>query len=140
MKTLVEKFGSLGAVVAALACPICFPKLALIGAALGLGAFSPFERYTAFIVRGLFVLAFIGQALAYPKHRNKWLLGLSAVTTLTLFAGYYVIRSSTLLQMALGGLLAASVWHVVEMRRCVKCSPTADNRPAIRPASHLPLF
>ena len=126
-----EKFGTVGAFVAALACPICFPKLALLGAAVGLGAFSPFERYTAFVVQGLFVLAFIGQAIAYRRHRNKWLLGFAALTTATLFTGYYLIRSSTLLEIALVGLVVASVWQYVEQRRCATCATDARPEPEI---------
>jgi mercuric ion transport protein len=128
MNAWVEKFGTSGAIIAALACPICFPKLALIGAALGFGAFSPFERYTAFVVQALFALAFIGQVIAYGRHRNKWLLGCSALTTATLFTGYYLIRSSTLLEIALVGLVATSVWQFVEQRRCAACASAPDSR------------
>lgn len=34
MKTILDKAGSVGALVAAAACPIYFPKLALVGVAL----------------------------------------------------------------------------------------------------------
>jgi len=49
-----EKFGTVGAVLAALACPICFPKVALVGAAVGLGVFAPYEGYIALAVQALF--------------------------------------------------------------------------------------
>jgi hypothetical protein len=39
-RAFVEKFGSIGAIIAAAACPICFPKLALIGSAVGLGVLA----------------------------------------------------------------------------------------------------
>lgn len=123
MKWFTEKFGTSGAVIAALACPICFPKLALIGAAVGLGAFAPYERYVAIGVQVLFVLASIGHVFAYRTHGNKGLIALAVVTTLTLFVGYYVIPSSILLQVALGGLVVASIWHVVAMKRCATCAP-----------------
>jgi mercuric ion transport protein len=121
-RALIEKFGSGGALLAALACPICFPKLALIGAAFGLGVFAPYEQYTALVVQVLFLLAFVGQALAYRAHRNKWLLGFSAAVTLALFTGYYAVPSSILLQIALGGLVVASAWQIFAMRRCATCA------------------
>lgn len=121
-RTLVEKFGTVGAAVAALACPVCFPKLALIGAALGLGIFAPYERYIALAVQALFVIALLGQGLAYRSHRNKWLLALAFVTTALMFIAYYVIPSSILLQISLLGLIVASVWQAVEARRCAKCA------------------
>lgn len=129
MRAFLDRFGTAGAVVAALACPICFPKLALIGAAVGLGVFAPYERYVALGVQVLFVVAFIGQILAFRRHRNRWLLALSAVTTVLLFVGYYVAPSSILLQISLAGLVVASIWLAVELRRCAKCveAPSTTN-------------
>jgi hypothetical protein len=43
MKTYLEKIGSFGGIIAAAACPVCFPKLALIGALFGLGALGAYE-------------------------------------------------------------------------------------------------
>ena len=43
MKTYLEKIGSFGGAIAAAACPVCFPKLALLGAIFGLGALSACE-------------------------------------------------------------------------------------------------
>jgi mercuric ion transport protein len=125
-----EKFGTVGAVVAAAACPICFPKLALVGAAVGFGVFAPYEGYVAVGIQVLFVLAFVGQVLAFPRHRNRLLLALSAVATALLFAGYYLFPSSTLLQVSLAGLVAASVWLVVESRRCITCEAQAPGARA----------
>ena len=113
----VEKLGTGGALLAALACPVCFPKLALIGAALGFGVLAPFEGATAFAVQGLFVVAWIGHVIAFRRHRNRWLLALSTVVTLLLFGGFYVIRSTIMLQSALAGLAIASVWLIIAMRR-----------------------
>lgn len=121
-RTPLEKFGSVGAIIAAAACPICFPKLALIGAALGLGIFAPYEGYVAKGVQGLFLLAFLGQVIAFRRHRNRGLLALSGSTTLLLFVGYYLVPSSILLQISLLGLVVASGWLVVEQRRCASCA------------------
>ena len=129
-RTLVEKVGTVGAVLAALACPICFPKLALIGAAVGLAVFAPFERYIAIAIQALFILALIGQALAYPRHGNVWLLSLSVVTTALLFAAYYLFPSSILIQLSLVGWVAASIWLFFEVKRCAKCEATSDRANA----------
>jgi mercuric ion transport protein len=127
-RLVTEKLGTWGAVIVALACPICFPKLALIGAALGLGIFAPYERYLALGVQVLFVLALIGQGLAYRAHRNKWLLSLAIGTTTLMFVAYYVIPSSILLQASLAGLVGASIWQIFEVRRCAKCA-TSQAKP-----------
>ena len=121
-QNLVEKFGSVGAVLAALACPICFPKLALIGSAVGLSTLAPFEAYVSLGVQGLFMVAFGGQLFAFRQHRNRWLLALSTLTTLLLFTGYYIVPSSILLQLALAGLVTSSIWLIFEQRRCARCA------------------
>ena len=118
----MEKLGTSGAVLAALACPICFPKFALIGAVFGFGVFAPMEGYIAMGIQVLFGLALLGQVLAYRRHRNRWLLAFVVATTLLMFAAYYIFGSSLLLQISLFGLVAASVWLVIESRRCAKCA------------------
>jgi mercuric ion transport protein len=123
----LEKFGTAGAVLAAAACPVCFPKVALVGAALGLGWLAPFEPYVALGIQALFVLAWLGQLAAYRRHRNRALLGFASATTALVFLGYYAVPSPLLLQLSLAGLIAASVWLIVEARRCAKCASAADD-------------
>ncbi len=127
----LEKLGTTGAVLAATLCPVCFPKVALVGAALGLGWLAPFEQYVALGVQALFVLAWLGQLAAYRRHRNRWLLGFATATTALLFLGYYVVPSTLLLQLSLAALIAGSIWLIVETRRCAKCaSAESGTRPA----------
>jgi mercuric ion transport protein len=125
---VIEKVGSIGAIIGALSCPICFPKFAIIGSAIGLGVLAPFEGYVAKGVQALFLIAFIGQLVAFRQLGNRWLLGLSVLTTLLLFSGYYVVPSSLLLQLALCGLAVSSVWLVVEQRRCAECKAPLHSR------------
>jgi hypothetical protein len=47
-RRIIEKAGSIGAIIGALACPICFPKIAIIGSAIGLGVLAPFEGLSVF--------------------------------------------------------------------------------------------
>ena len=116
-RRFLEKEGSTGAIIGALACPICFPKIAIVGSAIGLGVLAPFEGYVAKGVQALFLIAFIGQLVAFRQLRNRWLLGMSLLTTLLLFSGYYVVPSSLLLQLSLCGLVISSIWLVIEQRR-----------------------
>ncbi len=124
----MEKLGTGGALLAALACPVCFPKFALVGAALGLGVLAPFEGYTALAVQGLFVLAYVGQVLAFRRHRNRWLLAFATGVTALLFAGFYAVPSSIVLQFALLGLVISSGWLILVLRRCATCRPTTGAR------------
>lgn len=105
----LEKIGSIGAVVAAAACPICFPKLALIGALFGLGALSAFEYQLLIAAQALVALAVAGHVLSYLRHRNRWLLGSAIVSGAAVFAGLYLAGSELLAYAGLAGLVTASV-------------------------------
>jgi MerC mercury resistance protein len=108
MKTYLEKVGSVGAVIAAAACPICFPKLALVGALFGLGAFSAFEYQFLIAAQALVALAVAGHALSFSGHRNPWILGAAIVSGAAVFIGLYGAGSELLVYAGLGGLVAAS--------------------------------
>jgi hypothetical protein len=105
----LEKIASIGAVIAAAACPVCFPKLALIGAVFGLGALSAFEYQFLIAAQALVALAVAGHALSYLRHRKRWLLGSAVLAGAAVFAGLYLAGSELLVYAGLAGLVAASV-------------------------------
>jgi hypothetical protein len=120
VKAHLDKLGSFGAVVAAAACPICFPKLALIGAAFGLGAFSAYEYQFLIAAQVLVALAAAGHALAYRRHRDRRVLAAGLVGAALVFAGLYAIGSELLVYAGLAGLVAAStldLWRRLRRRR-----------------------
>ena len=109
MKSRLERAGSIGAVVAAAACPVCFPKLALLGALFGLGALSAYEFQLFIAAQALVVLALVGHILAYLRRRNRWLLGAALVSGAAVFAGLHLVGSEWLSYLGLAGLVAASL-------------------------------
>ena len=108
MKDWLDKAGSIGSVIAAAACPLCFPKLALIGALFGLGALSAYEYQLFIAVQALVGIAVTGHALAYLRHRNRWLLGTAVLSGAAVFAGLYLFRSEWPVYAGFAGLVAAS--------------------------------
>jgi len=108
MKTHLEKIGGIGATIAAAACPICFPKLALLGAVFGLGALSAYESQFFIAAQVLVVLAVVGHVLAYRRHRRRWLLGLGALCGAAVFGGLYLLSSEAVIYAGLAGLAATS--------------------------------
>jgi mercuric ion transport protein len=113
MHPFLDKLGSVGAVVAAAACPLCFPKLALIGAFFGLGAFSAYEYQLLIAAQVLVVVAVLGHGLAYRRHRRRWWLGTALVSGAAVFSGFYVIGSEMLIYAGFAGLFgisAADLW------------------------------
>lgn len=121
MQYKLEKLGSFGAIIAAMACPICFPKLALVGALVGMGALAPYETAFFFGAQILVVLAVIGHALSYKKHRNWKLLALAIISAILLFISLYAFVSEILSYLALSGLIIATIWLIFKNRRCSTC-------------------
>ena len=122
MKAWLEKSSSIGAVIAAAACPVCFPKLALLGAAFGLGAFGAYEYHLFIATQVLVGIAVAGHALAYRRHRNLWLLGTAAASGAAVFAGLYLFGSEPLVYVGLAGLIVASAtdfWNRLRRRTAV---------------------
>lgn len=120
LKIDLEKTGSIGAMIAAAACPICFPKLALLGALFGLGAFSAYEYQFLIAAQVLVVLAAGGHVLSYRRHRNAWVLAAALAGAGAIFAGLYAVGSELLAYAGLAALVAAStadLWKRLWPRR-----------------------
>jgi hypothetical protein len=109
VRSPLEKLGSAGAVIAAAACPVCFPKLALLGALFGLGAFGVYEYQFFIAAQVLVAIAVAGHALSYLQHRNAWLPAGGLASGAAVFAGLYLVGSEWLTYAGLGGLVMASV-------------------------------
>ena len=125
MRFKLENYGSFGAIVAAAACPICFPKLALIGAFLGLGALAKYETFFFYGAHVLILMALVGHVISYKKVQNRTLLALAIISASLFFVSLYLIVSEILAYIALTGLVAATVWMIVESRRYDSCVNSA---------------
>jgi len=126
MRNKLENFGSFGAIIAAAACPICFPKLALLGAIFGFGALMKYEVAFFYGAQVLIVIALIGHIISYKKVQNRPLLALAIISAVLFFTSLYVFVSETLSYIGLAGLVAATIWMIIESRRCVECVTPAD--------------
>lgn len=122
---LGDKAGSIGALVSAMGCAMCFPAIASLGAAIGLGFLSQWE--------GLFVNtllpAFAGLALAinalgWFNHRqwHRSLLGMLGPTVLllSLYPWFQYGWSSYATYTGIGLMVTVSIWDLVAPahRRC----------------------
>ncbi len=126
MRNKLEQFGSFGAIVAAAACPICFPKLALIGALVGLGTLAKYEVVFFYGAHILIVIALIGHVISYKKVQNRILLALAIVSAILFFVSLYIFVSEILSYMALTGLVIATIWMIAESRRYIRCVALVD--------------
>ena len=122
----IDKIGAAGTLFAAAACPICFPKLAAIGALFGLGVLAPFEVYFFWGAQFFVLLTVVGQFLAFRRIRNIAVGWSSVLLTILFFVSLYAVVSESLSYFALTGIIFSSVWMLfVERKR--KANPLAAN-------------
>jgi mercuric ion transport protein len=117
---IVEKIGTIGALLAAAACPACFPMLAVVGTPLGLGIFRPFEGWVFIVFQILVVIAMAGSILSFFRHRRLVPLMAGLIGPLLIFLALYLWFNQFLLYLGLFGLAAASVLNFIANRQCAR--------------------
>ncbi len=117
MKQYLNRTGSIGSLITAAACPICFPKLATLGAIFGMGALAPFEAYFFWEAQLFVLLSLVGQFVAFKRLRNRLLLLFVNIFTALFFISLYVVVSESLSYLALAGIALGSIWLMREDRR-----------------------
>lgn len=115
---VLDKVGSIGAVVAGAAVPCCFPFLSLIGSILGLSFLAPYQIYVIYALQGLVIVAFIGSIIAYRGHGKILPLGTSLISTIAVLYSLNTDMDIRILYAGLAGLLIVAVWNSIEAKRC----------------------
>ena len=114
---LLDRVGSLGALLAAVAAPCCFPLFAAVSAAVGLGALGRYETIVLYAFQAFAVLSLLGLAFAFARHRHFGPLSVGLLSVgLLAYTFYYAFQSATL-YAGLFGLLAATLWNYFCSRR-----------------------
>ena len=119
----LDKFGAVGAFIAAISCPACFPLLAVVGSTVGLGFLRPYEGYLMYIFQGLVILSLIGSILSYLNHKKKLPLVISVASSALIFFAFYIRFNVVFLYVGLGGLILSAVLSYFEKRKCRSCPP-----------------
>ena len=119
---VLDKIGSVGAVIAGSAVPCCFPFLSLIGSILGLSFLAPYERYILYAMQVLVVVALVGSVIAFRNHRKIIPLLVGILSTAAVLYSLNTNMDVRFLYGGLAGLLVVAVWNSIEARRCAdKC-------------------
>ena len=123
-----DKAGVAGTVVSAAACPACFPALASLGAAMGLGIFAQCEGLIVTTLLPLFAaVALVANALGWLRHRqwHRSLLGrigpAIVLAALLLFPGQEWFPE--LLYTGLACMVGVSLW--ISSRRRASAAKSA---------------
>lgn len=123
---VLDKVGSIGALVAGAAVPCCFPFLSLIGSILGLSFLAPYEAYVLYAMQLLVVVALIGSIIAYRGHGKVLPLTLGFVSTLAVLYSLNTSMNVWILYPGLAGLLIVGIWNSIAAKRCADACKVND--------------
>ena len=118
MNFKLKKFGAFGTVLTAAACPICFPKLALIGGLIGLGVLSDYEYYFYIAFQVFAVITFVGIWLTYRRQKNQEILIMAFASINLFFVSLYLYVNEYLSYLALAGLVVSVIGQIAESKKC----------------------
>lgn len=120
-----DKAGALGSIVSAMGCGACFPAIASLGAAIGLGFLSQYEGLLITWLLPLFAaLALLANALGWLSHRqwHRSLLGMigPAIVLVALYLFFSPWWAENLLYVGLAFMLGVSIRDFISPanRRC----------------------
>jgi mercuric ion transport protein len=131
-----DKAGLLGSIASAMGCASCFPAIASLGAAIGLGFLSQYEGLFIRILLPAFAgIALFANTIGWLNHR-QWrrtvpgLIGPVLVLTAVFVMRAYGERSGWLLYPGLAVMLAVSIWDLFSPAKHVCATDTCDSDPA----------
>ena len=122
LSKLGESSGALGSLISAMGCAMCFPAIASLGAAVGLGFLDQWEHLFRTTLMPIFaLLALLASALGWFAHRNyvRSLFGMVG-PILVLLALYPLFSSSNrnaVLYTGLALMVAFALWDIFFRRK-----------------------
>ncbi len=124
---MVDKGGVVGTVIAAASCPACFPALASLGSALGLGFLAEYEGLLISTLLPIFAgAALVANGMAWFSHRHwfRCVIGMAGPVMVLLAVLFFMGQWWTprLLYPGLALMVAVSLWDLFARRRPV-CAP-----------------
>lgn len=110
--------GTIGAIVAAMSCTACFPALASLGSALGLGFLSQFEGVSIRYILPLFALVGLAANVIGGRRRGGWarmglgIIGPLLVLAAALLMATYGMATEWLLYPGLALMIGIAIWDL----------------------------
>lgn len=113
--------GTIGAIIAAMSCTACFPALASLASALGLGFLSQFEGISIHCILPLFALVGLAENVIGGRHRGwvRMVLGIIGpllVLAAALLMATYGMATEWLLYSGLVLMIVIAIWDLKATR------------------------
>lgn len=119
VRRVADTTGVLGSLVTAMGCTACFPALASLGAAIGLGFLSRYEGLFVRVLLPLFAaLALLANGWSALEHRHWPRSALALLGPLLVLAAVFIMRASGhrtgwLLYPGLALMIAVAIWDLI---------------------------
>ena len=113
----LDRVGSIGAVLTAVAAPCCFPLFAAVGTVAGLGVLGQYESVILYIFQGFAILTLAGLAISSRRHRNIIPLMVGLLSCAAIAYHFYFSFSLPVLYAGFFGLIVATLWNYLSNRR-----------------------
>lgn len=122
----LDKIGTIGLFLAAIATPCCFPLFGFLLAAFGLGSAELFGGFTEYIFQGLVLIALTGTFISWRQHKNIVPMLIAIVSGGAIFYAYNFSFDSKTIYTGMLGLLASSGLNYYISRKykiaCATCA------------------
>ncbi len=139
LSRILDKTGVLGTIISGLSCAMCFPALASIGAAVGLGFLSRWEGLFVHILIPVFlVIALLANGLGWFAHHEWRRSALGCLGPIAALLGdqgmtHHVLLpdvARTMFYAGLVGMVLFAFWDLFRPahKRCVL--PSSNNHPS----------
>ncbi|MGQ3050245.1 MAG: organomercurial transporter MerC [Roseateles sp.] len=130
---IADKAGALGSIVSAMGCAACFPAIASLGAALGLGFLTEYEGLFLTTLLPLFAaVALVANGLGWFSHRQWHRSALGMVGPAIVLAAMYPFFghwwTARLLYTGLAVMVGVSIWDLVWPAN-LRCGPVGCDLP-----------
>ncbi|MBN9459707.1 MAG: organomercurial transporter MerC [Burkholderiales bacterium] len=126
---IADKAGALGTVISAMGCAACFPAIASLGAAIGLGFLQQYEGLFVSTLLPLFAgLALLANALGWLRHRQWHRSVLGMIGPALVLAGRF-LWITPLLYTGIALMVGVSIWDLVSPANR-RCGPDGCELPA----------
>lgn len=130
---VADKAGVLGSLVTAMGCATCFPALASLGAAIGLGFLSRYEGLFIRVLLPVFAgLALLANSWSALGHRRWPRAALALLGPLLVLAAVFAMRVSGhrtgwLLYPGLALMITVAIWDLIAPARKPAARPMTPN-------------
>lgn len=115
--------GTVGSIIAAMSCTACFPALASLASAVGLGFLSRFEHISIHYILPLFALVGLAANVIGGLRRRGWarmalgIIGPLLVLAAALLMATYGMATEWLLYPGLLLMIGVAIWDLMAKRR-----------------------